>query len=70
MTRKDPILRAAFESKVHEIMLLPLRAGKRTKFPGDSRHIHVKSDWVLFWRVKGDTVVFVECGRHDEFFRE
>jgi len=51
-------------------MLLPLRAGKRTKFPGDSRHIHVKSNWVLFWRVKGDTVVFVECGRHDEFFKE
>jgi mRNA-degrading endonuclease YafQ of YafQ-DinJ toxin-antitoxin module len=69
LTRKNPILLHALETRIAFIASSPLRAGKRSKYPSDSRHIHVLSDWVIFWRVHGDVVQLLRCGRHDEFFR-
>ncbi len=70
LTKRDAALFVAFEKRIRAVLQNPLGMGKRCVEPSDTRHIHVKSKWVLFWRVKGDTVTFVDCGRHHEFFRD
>jgi len=70
LTRRDAVLREAFEKKIRAVVENPLGVGKRCVRPIDTRHVHVKSKWVLFWRMKGDIVTLVDCGRHDEFFRD
>lgn len=69
LTRKDPVLRRAFEKKIRGVCASPLKMGERMKFPPDKRKIHVKNHWVLFWKVEGNVVKFLECGHHDEFFK-
>lgn len=70
LTKRNPDLEDALRSKIAEVQRYPLRSGKRSKYPSETRHLHVKSDWIIFWRVEGDTVVLLSCGRHDKYFRQ
>ena len=69
LTSRNPALRKALESRVKSILNNPLKVGKRTKDPPDTRHLHVKGRWVVFWRVKGREITLLDFGRHDDFFR-
>ena len=69
LTKRDPVLRDAFQKKFRAIVENPTTMGKRSVKPRDLRHDHVKSHWVIFWRVEGTRITFLDCGHHDEFFR-
>ncbi len=70
LTKKDSALRTVFEKKIRAVVKSPLTTGRRSVSPPNTRHVHVKSHWVLWWRVEGNKIIFLECGHHDEFFRK
>lgn len=69
LTSRDPILKDAFQKKIKAVLEYPTTIGKRSVHPSDTRHIHVKDHWVLFWSVKGKEVTLLDRGHHDEFFK-
>lgn len=69
LVHRNPDLERAFDETIKAVCKFPLGMGKRSKIPTDTRHIHVKNHWVLFWRVKGNTTWLLDCGHHDDFFR-
>lgn len=36
----------------------------------DSRDCHIEPDWVLIYRVTGDTIYFERTGSHSDLFRQ
>jgi mRNA interferase YafQ len=36
----------------------------------DSRDCHIEPDWVLIYRVAGDTIYFERTGSHSDLFRQ
>ena len=69
LVRRNPDLERAFDEAIRAVCKSPLGVGKRSKIPMNTRHVHVKNHWVLFWRVEGHTIFLLDCGHHDEFFR-
>lgn len=69
LIRRNPDLERAFKETIDAVIRNPLTMGKRSKFPSNSRHIGVKSHWVLWWRVEGNIITMLACGHHDDFFR-
>jgi len=33
------------------------------------RECHIKPDWLLVYRIEGDTIVFIRTGAHSDLFR-
>jgi len=69
LAERNPNLRRGLKKKIRVIVENPLTIGKRSKSPANTRHVHVMSRWVIFWKVEGEFVTLLRCGRHDEFFR-
>lgn len=69
LTAKDSTLRQAFEKKIAAVQVYPMTLGQRSVNPPNTRHVHVKNHWVLFWSVEGNEVTLLDCGHHDEFFK-
>ncbi|HUG40119.1 MAG TPA: type II toxin-antitoxin system YafQ family toxin [Longimicrobiales bacterium] len=34
----------------------------------DCWECHIKSDWLLIWRIQGDELVFIRTGTHSDLF--
>jgi mRNA interferase RelE/StbE/toxin YoeB len=68
LTKKDKALADAYGKEIAAVAQNPQRVGKRSVEPKDTRHVHVKRHWVLWWRVDGNRVILLDCGHHDEFF--
>ena len=35
----------------------------------DSRDCHIEPDWILIYRIEGDTICFERTGSHSDLFR-
>ncbi len=62
-------LRAVMQDLIDEVPLLPLHQDHKLKgeFIG-RRECHIEFDWVVVYKIEGDTIIFERTGTHADLF--